>query len=299
MAGHWHAASSDEPMREGVHFAEFTIARKACGVFVGVIRPGWDVGLCDVTGAHDTGAATLYGHCLYYSLSGKRWPDNTAWDGMQPSREGDRVGLLLDLDQGSMTVYKNGEWIGVMRAAGLTGEYCWAASLGAAQDCVHINSKPVPDRTDQQLAAASAAACAHAQNVQQAAARAADHMERVQRELAVFDVKETQEVVSAETLLARGRSRSQRKDDGQLAADRTLAEAKHEAEAAALRERQRKNEYYLNGKKFIGLERARSHAQLTVERAADTEQDQTAALKEVVALQRTKSQRETKPVKPR
>jgi hypothetical protein len=32
---------------------------------------------------------------------------------------GDRIGLLLDLDQGSMTVYKNDERLGVMRASGL------------------------------------------------------------------------------------------------------------------------------------------------------------------------------------
>lgn len=289
-------------MREGVHFAEFTITRKACGVFVGLIRPRWDLERCDVTGAHDMTAATLYGHCLYYSLSGKRWPDNTAWDGMQPSREGDRVGLLLDLDQGSLTVYKNGEWIGVMRAAGLTGEYCWAASLGAAQDCVHINAKPVPHRTDKQLAVASAAARAHAQSEEHTAAQAADNAERVQRELAVFDTKETQEVVSADTLLVRSRSRLQRKDDAQLAADRTLADAKHEAEAVALRERQRKDVYLLNSKKLTGLQRANSRAdtaalsaQNVVERSADT------AREEVVALQRPngESQGETKSAKTR
>jgi len=260
VAGHWYAASSSEPMREGVHFAEFTIARKTCGVFVGVIRPGWDVERCDVTGAHDVGAATLYGHCLYYSLSGKRWPDNAAWEGMQPSREGDRVGLLLDLDQGSMTVYKNGDWIGVIRAAGLTGEYCWAVSLGAAQDSVRIDEKPVPDRTGQQLAAASAAALIYAQNREQEAARAADDAKQVQRELAVFDSKEIQEVVSPESLLSRGRSQSQRKDEAQLAADRVVAEAKYHAEAKALSERQRNSEYYLKGKKLTGLQRAKSRA---------------------------------------
>ena len=36
--------------------------------------------------------------------------------------------MLLDLDQGSMTVYKSVQRLGVM-ATGLSGEYCWAVSL--------------------------------------------------------------------------------------------------------------------------------------------------------------------------
>ena len=48
---------------------------------------------------------------------------------MQAAREeGDRIGMLLDLDQGSMTVYKNDERLGVM-ATGLSGEYSWAVSM--------------------------------------------------------------------------------------------------------------------------------------------------------------------------
>ena len=39
--------------------------------------------------------------------------------------EGTRIGMLLGLDQGSMTVYKNDERLGVM-ATGLSGEYSWA-----------------------------------------------------------------------------------------------------------------------------------------------------------------------------
>jgi hypothetical protein len=48
---------------------------------------------------------------------------------MQPAyEEGDRIGMLLDLDQGTMTVYKNDERLGVM-ATGLSGSYSWAVSL--------------------------------------------------------------------------------------------------------------------------------------------------------------------------
>ena len=55
------------------------------------------------------------------------------WEGMQTAKEpGDRIGMLLDLDQGSMTVWKNGVQLGVM-AEGLSGPYwCWAAEMSSA-----------------------------------------------------------------------------------------------------------------------------------------------------------------------
>ena len=39
--------------------------------------------------------------------------------------------MLLDLDQGSMTVWKNDDQLGVMVAEGLSGPLCWAVSLGS------------------------------------------------------------------------------------------------------------------------------------------------------------------------
>ena len=40
----------------------------------------------------------------------------------------DECGLLLDLDEGTLSVYKSGKRLGVMME-GLTGEYCWFASV--------------------------------------------------------------------------------------------------------------------------------------------------------------------------
>ena len=57
---------------------------------------------------------------------------------MQSARkQGDRIGMLLDLDQGSMTVWKNDEQLGVMQAEGLRGPLCWAASLYPIRQCAH------------------------------------------------------------------------------------------------------------------------------------------------------------------
>jgi hypothetical protein len=59
------------------------------------------------------------------------------------TEEGDRIGMLLDLDQGSMTVYKNDERLGVM-ATGLSGEYCWAVSLLVPGCSVRIDPVALP-----------------------------------------------------------------------------------------------------------------------------------------------------------
>ena len=62
---------------------------------------------------------------------------------MQTAKEGDRIGMLLDLDQGSMSLWKNGERLGVMQAEGLTGPLCWAAVVGEDAS-VRIESLPTP-----------------------------------------------------------------------------------------------------------------------------------------------------------
>ena len=49
-------------------------------------------------------AITVDGHCFYFMHEGSRWPGESDWEGMQVARQGDRIGMLLDLDQGSITV---------------------------------------------------------------------------------------------------------------------------------------------------------------------------------------------------
>jgi len=104
----------------------------------GAIRPGWDV----------EGGAEAYsvdGHCFYETWSGQRWPGYNDWEGMQTAREqGDCIGMLLDLDQGSISVWKNGERLGVMREEGLTGPLCWAAVVPNKDESARIESAPVP-----------------------------------------------------------------------------------------------------------------------------------------------------------
>ena len=117
----WYAVASKAVMRAGRHYAQFTVVSAMCIMF-GVIRPGWDV-------EGGKNAYTVDGHCFYDTYNGHRRPGRREWEGMQgATEEGDRIGLLLDLDQGTMTVYKNDERLGVM-ATGLSGEYSWAVTL--------------------------------------------------------------------------------------------------------------------------------------------------------------------------
>ena len=142
-------------MRSGRHFAQFTVLQ---GVpTFGVVRPGWDV----EGGAE---AEDVDGHCFYETLDGSCWPGgNHDWEGKQhASEQGDRVGMLLDLDQGSMTVWKGDEKLGVMVAEGLTGPLCWAVSMSELYDTpagasARIESAPAPaSPTEEELAAAKA-----------------------------------------------------------------------------------------------------------------------------------------------
>jgi hypothetical protein len=123
-------------MRAGRHHVQFT-AVSGIVVFFGVIRPGWDV----EGGQY---AEVVDGHCFYNTGYGFRFPGCRDWEGMQHAREqGDRIGMLLDLDQGTMTVYKNDERLGVM-ATGLSGEYSWAVSLGEHGGSTRIEAAEVP-----------------------------------------------------------------------------------------------------------------------------------------------------------
>ena len=70
--------------------------------------------------------------------------------GARAARQGDRIGLLLDLDEGTLTVYKNGMRLGVISRE-MHGRFCWAAywcptySMSAGET-VRIVRKPVPEK---------------------------------------------------------------------------------------------------------------------------------------------------------
>jgi hypothetical protein len=156
----WRTAASKAVMRAGCHYYQFTMA--SGDMFFGVIRPGWEV-----EGGRD--AQKVDGHCFYYTYNGHCYPGvpGRGWEGMQTAHEeGDRIGMLLDLDQGSMTVYKNDERLGVM-AAGLSGgEYSWAVSMCIPGNSARIESAEAPaSPTVDPIAQAKAYAAAAAEEL--------------------------------------------------------------------------------------------------------------------------------------
>jgi hypothetical protein len=107
------------------------------------------------------------GHSFYDTFARIRWPegDEPQWDEdasdkkyqeydhvantkqtrKRTAQRGDRVGLLLDLDKGTLAVYKNDHRLGVVSSELAGGAYCWAATLFAAGSAVRIEKKPVPE----------------------------------------------------------------------------------------------------------------------------------------------------------
>ena len=133
------SAASKAVMRSGCHFAQFTVV-EGDDLYFGVIRQDWDVEV------RDNEPVEAAGHCFYTTSDGWRFPYcREHWEGMQGAQEpGDRIGMLLDLDQGSKTIWKNDVKLGVMVAEGLKGPLCWAAPLYATGDRVRIESAPLP-----------------------------------------------------------------------------------------------------------------------------------------------------------
>ena len=70
------------------------------------------------------------------------------WDGGDPVCEGDLLGLLLDVEQGSLSVYVNHKFRGVLVQSGLVQPLRWAVDLGFENTIVATSSTPPAQRKD-------------------------------------------------------------------------------------------------------------------------------------------------------
>ena len=61
---------------------------------------------------------------------------------LEPISSPAKIGMLLDLDEGTLSVYKNERKLGVMKR-GLAGQYCWVVALLAGSK-VTIKRGTVP-----------------------------------------------------------------------------------------------------------------------------------------------------------
>ena len=143
---HIGTAFSNNIMRAGKHYVIFE-TRISTHCYMGVMRPGQadqkargfpcgpkfyrNFSPCNNYNDNDTQS------CLYGTLNGDSYSSNwlvdtplsrETWVGREGASSGDEIGMLLDLDEGTLSVYKNSRKLGVMKR-GLAGPYCWAVSI--------------------------------------------------------------------------------------------------------------------------------------------------------------------------
>jgi len=153
-------------MSHGKHFVKFTMTRVE-KISFGIIRPfdeywvdengdsckngfspfeSWS-DMIDATSSRRKywGASNVH-CCLYKAYPGScQWTDWETtqtiddWYGMEHALDGD-VGLLLDLDVGTLSVYKNRRRLGIIKD-GLSGEYCWLMSIQGASNSTAVQIK--------------------------------------------------------------------------------------------------------------------------------------------------------------
>ena len=147
-------------MMAGKHYVSFEECQGALSM--GVMRPGEvmqsaeDSPLLPMFYTHFTQrrGSRQYNNsvncCMYDAYTGlcysHDWggglPDSQQWDGMERVSGSFEIGMLLDLDEGTLSVYKNGRKLGVMKR-GLAGHYCWFVGM-AKGNKVTIKRETLP-----------------------------------------------------------------------------------------------------------------------------------------------------------
>jgi len=160
----WGTTFSNNIMRAGKHYVTFEVYQRHQSEFLaGIMRPGQ--ANQNAHGAlvnkrfyqsfsqnmdHREHGNTSVDSCTYYAYNGScytsDWGDDGdttdgAWDGMESMSSGDEIGMLLNLDEGTLSVYKNGRKLGIMKG-GLAGPYCWVASFQFSQVTIKRGTIP-------------------------------------------------------------------------------------------------------------------------------------------------------------
>jgi hypothetical protein len=120
----WHLVTGGEPMTEGRHYWEVEITKRAeAGFFflVGAVRPGLD---------HDKMHwNTDDAYFIHAGDGGLFGNGKSSADRQGAFAEGDRIGVLLDLDAGWLRFYRNSKRCGPGYTEGVTGPLVRAAQV--------------------------------------------------------------------------------------------------------------------------------------------------------------------------
>ena len=146
--GGWATAISNNILRAGKHYVTFETYNMS--VQIGVMRPGKANQIANglptspefyqnFTQRLGQGGEHVVDNsircCTLDKIRGycvsSNWYDDPifeSWEGMEQTFGNFNLGMLLDLDEGTLSVYINRRKLGVMKS-GLAGPYCWMVSL--------------------------------------------------------------------------------------------------------------------------------------------------------------------------
>lgn len=126
-------AFSNEKLKTGKHYASFEVQASSLhnDFLVGVMRPGRQINCCmlsysigDCMSFNPMASQHYYADYLYGEHDDDElFVTNEDWEGRESMSSEDEIGLLLDLDMGTLSVYKNGRNLGVMKRS------CWVVSV--------------------------------------------------------------------------------------------------------------------------------------------------------------------------
>ena len=151
----WHPAVCEPEMRAGRHLAEFTIigaeypyVRVQVHMLLALfqVSQSLDAEIESCNDPSDSSAAESWSDRMavaYHTSNGRRTPGQAAWHGMRCACRGDKIGLLLNIDEGSLEVFKNDQRLGMMMRHELVGCYRWGVAMNSPGDRVHMLSKPL------------------------------------------------------------------------------------------------------------------------------------------------------------
>jgi hypothetical protein len=128
-----------EPMTEGRHYWEVELSKWEGNIclFIGTVRPGLD---------HDKDHSATNDAYFIDASDGTlcgNGKDSADWQGA--FEEGDRVGVLLDLDAGWLRFYRNGKRCGPGYTEGVTAPLVRAAQIGSGDKVAVLPGAAAPE----------------------------------------------------------------------------------------------------------------------------------------------------------
>jgi hypothetical protein len=118
--------TGDDPMEEGRHYweVELTVPGPYCSIMIGAVPPG----LC-LEEHHALSNDAYFLSCHSGGLFGYNGMRHAHSENTGRFAQGDRIGVLLDMDEGSLRFYRNGVRYGPGFTCGVTGPLVRAVQL--------------------------------------------------------------------------------------------------------------------------------------------------------------------------